>query len=234
MFFAACAGTLQPVPPSGNGAAGSFPLGCFDSQGNQLGADSFVPGYTEVYAFADGRTNANPVSNGIIVEGATLIGGGAEEAADGGGDAGADDGGVDGGADDGGIDGGADAGASGGIVVVKECPIPESTRLLNAGCNQADPFSTCTAYTVDVDVDAGIADHDDAGKPLEAVWVDYFAEQGDFDTPTLLVSNQVTGLTSTHSSKYIAPPQAGVVQLWAVLHDSRGGASVLTGFVTVE
>ncbi|MBI4700201.1 MAG: hypothetical protein HY744_03375 [Deltaproteobacteria bacterium] len=69
VFFAACAGTLRPVPPSG---AISFPLGCFDAQGAALGADSFVPGYTQIYVFADGRTNANPPVIGFTLDGAAF------------------------------------------------------------------------------------------------------------------------------------------------------------------
>ncbi len=60
VFFAACAGQIKPVLPEGTGAAPDFPLGCFDESGRQLGAESFVPGYTQIYAFADGRTNNNP------------------------------------------------------------------------------------------------------------------------------------------------------------------------------
>jgi hypothetical protein len=61
VFFAACAGTVKPIAQEGTSKAGSFPLGCFDDQGNRLGADSFVAGYTQIYAFEDGRLNAPPV-----------------------------------------------------------------------------------------------------------------------------------------------------------------------------
>lgn len=67
VFFAACAGQLGVVQDPG-GKAGSFPLGCFDNEGRRLGADSFVPGYTQVYVFADGRTNANPEIGGLTLD----------------------------------------------------------------------------------------------------------------------------------------------------------------------
>src|SRR4029079_13330971 len=69
VFFAACAGTIKPVPPDSTGRAGSFPLGCFDAQDNRLGADSFVPGYTQIYSFEDGRTNDNPPVSGLTLDG---------------------------------------------------------------------------------------------------------------------------------------------------------------------
>jgi hypothetical protein len=72
VFFAACAGTLRPVIDEGTGRAGSFPIGCFDKDGQRLGADSFVPGYTQVYVFADGRTNANPAILGLTLDGKEL------------------------------------------------------------------------------------------------------------------------------------------------------------------
>ncbi|MCA9619100.1 MAG: hypothetical protein KC731_08760 [Myxococcales bacterium] len=62
VFFAACAGTLAPasLDNPGGGAVGDFPLACLDADGNEQGPDSFIIGYTQVYAFDDGRLNANP------------------------------------------------------------------------------------------------------------------------------------------------------------------------------
>lgn len=60
-FFIACAGRVKLVPletasPSGQ----ALPIGCFDDQGNQLGADDYVFAFTRVYAYDD-LTNQNPV-----------------------------------------------------------------------------------------------------------------------------------------------------------------------------
>lgn len=68
-FFAVCAGSVGPVPPDGTGRAPDFPLGCFDEAGNRLGSESFVPGYTQIYSFADGRINQNPVLQGVTLDG---------------------------------------------------------------------------------------------------------------------------------------------------------------------
>jgi hypothetical protein len=70
VFFAACAGTLSPTPlASLGGEVPEFPLQCLDDEGNALGADSFVPGYTQVYAFADGRGNLNPEVTALMLDG---------------------------------------------------------------------------------------------------------------------------------------------------------------------
>lgn len=68
-FFFACAGEIKPIEVDPGGAAGFLPLGCFDSEGKRLPADSFVPGYTQVYSFEDERRNENPVVKGLIIDG---------------------------------------------------------------------------------------------------------------------------------------------------------------------
>lgn len=68
VFFVACAGNIRPIPPEGTSAAGSFPIGCFDDAGNRLGPDSTVIGYTQIFSFADGRTNANPPIHALELE----------------------------------------------------------------------------------------------------------------------------------------------------------------------
>jgi hypothetical protein len=70
VFFVACAGEIRPITSApGETSAGDFPLGCFNAEGEQLGPEAFVPGYTQVYIFADGRTNANPPAKGLLWDG---------------------------------------------------------------------------------------------------------------------------------------------------------------------
>jgi hypothetical protein len=74
VFFAACAGTIAPGPLTapGGGQVPDFPLQCLDADGNKLGNESFVIGYTQVYAFADGRMNANPPVVDLVMDDASL------------------------------------------------------------------------------------------------------------------------------------------------------------------
>ncbi|HRI68922.1 MAG TPA: hypothetical protein PK156_32050 [Polyangium sp.] len=69
VFFFACTGEIRPIEVDPGGAAGFLPLGCFDSDGKRLPADSFVPGYTQVYSFDDERRNENPIVKGLIIDG---------------------------------------------------------------------------------------------------------------------------------------------------------------------
>ena len=71
VFFVVCAGEIRAATTTkrrGPELAGNFPLGCFDKDGHQIGADGFVPGFTEVYAFADGRENANPAAKSLLIK----------------------------------------------------------------------------------------------------------------------------------------------------------------------
>ncbi|HEX8790647.1 MAG TPA: hypothetical protein VF765_06820 [Polyangiaceae bacterium] len=72
LFNVACAGQIRPTPidPS-NQNPQAVPIGCFDAQGNQLGPDDWVLGYTRVYAY-DTLTNANPVIDHVDVNGQRL------------------------------------------------------------------------------------------------------------------------------------------------------------------
>ncbi len=70
VFFAACAGKLQPVTTSGG--AQEFPATCVDPDtGAQLNQDSFVVGYTAIYAY-DTLRHDNPVITAFQFNGQTL------------------------------------------------------------------------------------------------------------------------------------------------------------------
>lgn len=218
VFFVACAGVPAFVTDEGTGEAGSFPIGCFEygtdpfnpDPRQRLGADRFVAGYTQVYAFAAdpesglARTNANPV-----IEALELTQGDGQELEDPDGD---------------------------GIPNVPRCALTEDDRRA-VGCSAEDPFKTCTAYTLDVVVPADVAEDDPDAKEQamkEVVWVNYFADQGDLDRGIKLVSDAVKGSLDKHSVKWIPPAEPGVVTLTAVVRDARGGAAVVQRTVQVD
>lgn len=72
IFNVACAGHLQlvPIDPS-NQNPQTVPIGCFDSNGNQLGPDDWVFGFTRIYSY-DKIKNANPVISYVDVGGKHL------------------------------------------------------------------------------------------------------------------------------------------------------------------
>jgi hypothetical protein len=69
VFNIACAGHLELVPIDPNNInPQAVPIGCFDADHNQLGAEDWVFGFTRVYAY-DSVTNANPVIDYVDVQG---------------------------------------------------------------------------------------------------------------------------------------------------------------------
>ncbi len=206
VFFAACAGHLGPIPADSSGKAGAFPLGCFQDEALtiRLGAESFVPGYTQIYSFEDGRGNNDPPVKELTFD-----------------------------AKDPGI-------GPGNALVVKPCAVDDDTRAAPASCSKEDPFTTCTPVKIDITVAADVADEDvegsamDGKKLKEVVWVDYFADKGDLDSDVRLVNDATTGLIDDHSAMWIAPPEPGVVSIWAVVHDARGGVTTLQRYINVQ
>ena len=98
---------------------------------------------------------------------------------------------------------------------VSACSVPEDTRLGPSGCGHTDPFKVCPEYTIFVEVPDDVAEPDphtkaqDGGVVHESVWVDYFADKGDFDNAVLLISDSENGKqpVSNYTANYIAPPR---------------------------
>jgi hypothetical protein len=202
VFFAVCAGKVRPAPAP---AETGFPVECIGDDGAALGADSFVVGYTQVYVFADGRTNENPPVGGLTLK---LDGNEVEPQ----------------GADN--------------IPIVARCAPPEGAPA--EGCGRTEPGGDeCTTYDIDALVeDVAEVDVEAAGlggPPVrEAIWVDYYTDGGGFDGARRLVSDTATGFRKDHGTTWTPPSEAGLVSLWAVVHDTRGGASVTRRVVKVE
>jgi hypothetical protein len=125
------------------------------------------------------------------------------------------------------------------LPVVQTCPLSEDDRQAS-GCSADDPFEVCQAYPIDVIVDPSVAEIDPGvttpeGEALrEIVWVGYFADKGDIDGDTALVSGAVEGYHEDHGSRWIPPAEPGIATLWAIARDSRGGTTVLATRVRVE
>ena len=68
VLFLACAGSPRPVL---NARPNELPFGCFDAQGNKLGADDFVIGYTSMYVYNE-RINHNPVVDDFLFDAGSL------------------------------------------------------------------------------------------------------------------------------------------------------------------
>lgn len=206
VFFAACAGTMQPTSldslgPIGQGDLITLPLQCLDAAGQPQGADSFVVGYTQIYAFADERDNANPAIDGMTFDEVDM-----PETAD-------------------------------EVPVVPACPVSEADRR-QSSCTSAG-LEECESYTLKALIgDVAEIDPDGTdleGNPLrEIVWVNYFADGGDFDSSLALVSGAKEGYLGRHDVEWYPPDEPGLVSIWAVARDQRGGSSVIRRLVRIE
>ncbi|WP_437580697.1 hypothetical protein [Sorangium sp. So ce887] len=214
VLFAVCAGKTRLSPalsaalagadPSAALADAGIPLECVDEDGKVLGPDSFVVGYTQVYVFEDERPNTNPRIDGFTLK----------------------------------LDDQEVEPVEGGLPVVKRCVQPEAQV---QGCGPATPEADdCTTYEIDAIVPSDAAEEDVEAAALggpparEAIWVDYYTDGGGFDGARRLVSDTVTGPRTGHGTTWTPPSEPGRVSLWAVIHDTRGGASVTRREVRVE
>lgn len=210
VFFAACAGTTKPIPQEGTSTAGSFPLGCFDDAGNRLGPESFVAGYTQIYAFEDQRANANPVVEGVNFDGQLMF-------------------------DDTGDHKDSPVGA---VPKVAPCNVSDDQRR-QTGCAASKDYKACERHKVKVTVPKDVAELDPDGRGpkgealREVVWASYFSDGGDFASDTKLISDATSGYTGTQEVEWVAPTDPGTYTLWVVVRDSRGGSTTIQRLIEV-
>jgi hypothetical protein len=221
IFFTVCAGQIQLSPDWQNldpsttlrNATLGFPFICQDSQGNALGSDDFVGGYTQQFVYADENANLNPVIDGVIFNGTNFDGNGTHD--------------------------------NSVYCIDEECVPP--VAVTNKGpdpCANPDAPSVdacsdkCPEYSfsptlvqdpnsdppknVDEDTFATKAQ----GTPVvEAMWLNYYADRGTLKhTVRHLRDPSLPGLLD-HDNVWKAPSDPGPANLWAVVHDTRGGTA---------
>jgi hypothetical protein len=240
VFFTACTGSLQPAPGE------QIPIQCVDDSGARVGADGFVVGYTQVFAY-EALRNENPKIRGFIIRDTPYepgtdppyecIGQDCVELAkrdfgipsenpgpDGGtpGD-GMPDGGTPG-------DGTPDAGAPAE-------PVPGDS---DAGvtCDPAtDPWCVdhcveediddCPKHSIKVDMNEAENNEIDEAVPGgggEQMWVNYYVDHGKIESDVKLVRDATEGWQGDRSdTTFFAPQEPGPFLIWAAAHDNRGG-----------
>ncbi|KYF88039.1 hypothetical protein BE20_24205 [Sorangium cellulosum] len=181
-----------------------FPLECVGDDGTVLGPDSFVVGYTQVYVFKKERLNANPPIDDFTLK----------------------------------LDGKPVTPGEDGVPVVKRCVRSEEQA---QGCGRTEPAEDeCTTYEIEAVVPEEAAEVDEeaaglGGPPArEAIWVDYYTDGGEFDGARRLVNDTTGASRGGNGTTWTPPSEPGRVSLWAVVHDTRGGASVRRREVQVE
>jgi hypothetical protein len=204
VFFAACAGQLGPPPPE---SGSPFPIGCFGPDGNALGPDDFVAGYSAIYAYREFR-NRNPEVGGFAFNGVetphTCIG---EECL--------------------------------GV----EPPVPDCTDQSFPcvyACPEDGSREDCPGYSIRPLLDPSIAERDSVSEAaygtslLEQMWIRYFTDRGSIDSDVRLLNDALEGWHADYGTTFRAPKEPGIVNLWAVVYDNRGGIGWVRQQVVVQ
>ena len=217
VFYAICAGTLGEVPGA---TEREFKLGCFDGQGNRLGSDDFVAGYSAIYAYGDtlvnGReiTNNNPPVLGFFFKDSEVtqrcLG---DECLN--------------------LPDWSSFDCDSGVVPCvdtcehdgdESCP-PHKIRP-----KLVESESDLPAYPEEDVVSNATRER----NIREQMWINYYTEKVSPRTPgngggvkseVRLLNDAFSGTNDDYGTEFYAPKEPGVTVIWAVVHDNRGGMS---------
>jgi hypothetical protein len=225
----------------GGGSGGGFPLSCLDDDGNALGTDDFVAGYTAVYTYDD-FSNGNPVLRGLSLDGKPLldvcIDSGSAAAIEGG-----ELGAVLGRAGE----GAGPPSASEPPVVCESGPLLDPTDEPDcsdpaAACITAPPPADFLIRGMEIrpEIFRSSIEDDDIARVAyghdyeEGMWINYYVSRGSLRSDVRLLNDATTGLNEEFPTLYYPAEEPGPITLWAVVHDSRGGVAWARGTVWVE
>ncbi len=211
-----------------------FPFVCLGGNGNALGPDDFVSGYTQVFVPSDGTVNNNPVIGGVSFNNSNVEGA----------DAGAD---ADAGA---GADADADAGTGpvanpyciDGVCVPSAAPtcatLPKPLHVPACSGN-------CPTYEFSPTIDTTDQRNNDSGKfasqggsPIgEQMWVDYYTDRGSLNHAVRLLRDANLGWSSDFSDQWTPPSIPARESLGCCTRHPRrnclGSASNLRGLISL-
>jgi hypothetical protein len=102
-------------------------------------------------------------------------------------------------------------------ITLDHCTASDETKCATTDVDTVVPDSSW-------EVDPG--SFDPSGGPAhEGIWVDYYATAGRFSNDSVVLFDAHSGRVSPTTDGYAAPLSTGAQTLWAVVHDTRGGAS---------
>lgn len=191
--------------PAPSGQSLTFPIGCYDTHGRALGPNDFVAGYTAIYAYQK-YTNQNPEVDGFNFDSKQTKPDCIGRAC---------------------LTAKPSAGTCGstGIPCISSCA--------------ANGASSCRGYSIAPIVPRSSAEPDSVqvaqGQNIqEQMWIDYYVDRGTVDSPTRLLNGATSGWNSDYGTTFRAPKKSGPVQIWAVVHDNRGGVNWVRQRVIVQ
>jgi hypothetical protein len=183
-----------------------LPVVCNDDDGKPLGPDDFVVGFSTIYAY-DEVANSNPVVTGLELDG--------EEVAP--------------------------------DCIGADCldapEVPEdcdgATQCVDA-CPEDSTQGDCSELKIEPLIDPDSVEADDVaaeayGRDLtEQMWISYYVSAGSLSSEVRLLNDASLGFNQDPGTKFRPPEESGPVHIWAVAHDSRGGADWLRVTVFVR
>jgi hypothetical protein len=192
--------------PVPTSARAQFPLGCYDGAGEPLGPDDFIVGYSAVYAYREFR-NQNPEISGFAFNGVEVP----------------------------------------PVCIGPDCLAAEPEPL---DCNQPnvpcifgcadDGSDDCPPYSIRPLLDPSIAEKDQVSElaygsaAREQMWIRYYVDRGALQTDVRLLNDALAGWNGDYGTEFRAPRAPGLVNLWAVVYDNRGGMNWVRTQVLVQ
>lgn len=200
VMYGVCAGTLTGESDAEDASSGELLLpGCVDDEGQSVGSQNFILGYSTIFVFEELR-NENPLVKGFVVGDEEVEIDCVDEACEGP------------------MEVPDLSDCQEGVACFEACPddgdfleCPEITlgALIDEESAEADSLALA-AYDRELE---------------ESIWVSYFVDRGRLTPPLKLVNDADLGWRSDFSTKFYAPAEPGPLRLWAVVRDSRGGSS---------
>lgn len=179
-----------------SGAAG-FPLRCLDADGRPLLSRDFVAGYSTVYSFRR-FPNANPIVTGFNI-------------------------------------GRNDVTATSCVGDTCLLPPPDPDTLPEEHavplCPEDGDSVECDGIPIRPIIDEASAEPDAVTAAAygrnyqEQLWVSYYATDGSIKSDTRLVNDATRGWNVDYGTEFYPPSKPGPVQVFAAVHDNRGGVA---------
>jgi hypothetical protein len=193
VFFAVCAGTLEPAFDQ---SGGGFPLRCLDVAGEPLGADDFVAGYSAIYSFVE-FANQNPIIEGFTFRGQAVdpdcIGRDCIEMP---------------------LDTAPDCDVDDTLCV------PTCADDGEPSCQEFEVMPVVSRDSVETDEVSAATYGTDF---TEQMWINYYTDHGNISPAVKLVNDATKGWNAEQQASFRAPSESGRAVVWAVVHDNRGG-----------
>lgn len=208
VFYGVCAGEFEVPDLEGDvDDPEEIVPKCVDENGEQVGAEDFVIGYSQIFIYEELRNN-NPILLGLKHDDQELS--------------------VDC------IDADCDEpygvpdidGCEEGVLCLEAC---EDDSIDPFMC----PHESVEVIVDEASVEPDEVAADFGSEQEESIWVHYFVDRGAVGSEVKLINDALAGFQESFASNIYAPMEPGPVRVWAVVRDNRGGTAWLRapGFV---